>query len=190
MMAATHRLGGLAAGMAIAVALHTPPADMGVIIAGAVLGSLLPDIDNRQSSISRKWRLAGMAVSVGQAVIRGIANFLPKKQDRYIRSLIGHRGLTHSLAAAALIPLAVAVGGRGLGIPGVGIYAGYGMSAGIVSHLLFDMLAGGVPLMMPFSVKRVCLAHIKTGGLTEWIFRAVLVLVFAALGVEVFLWQR
>lgn len=190
MMAATHRLGGLAAGMAIAAVLHTSPADTGVIIAGAVLGSLVPDIDNRQSCISRKWKIASLAVSAGQAVIRGLSNLLPRKQKKYVRSLIGHRGLTHSLAAAVLIPLVVVAGGEFLKNSITGIYAAYGMSAGILSHLLFDIFAGGVPLLMPFSVKRVCFARIKTGGLIEWIFRIILIIVFACFGMEVFLWQK
>lgn len=189
MMAATHRLGGLAAGAAAAAVLHTEPLESGIIIAGAVLGSLLPDIDNRNSSISRKWRVLSLAVTVGQAVIRGMSNLFPVKQKKYIRSLIGHRGITHSLVPVVALPLITVLVGYSVGCAAEGVYAALGLAAGILSHLLFDMLAGGVPLFMPFSVKRVTVANIKTGGVAEWLFRAALIIVFAYFGREV-IWQK
>lgn len=188
MMAATHRLGGLAAGVAVAVALHAEPIESSVIIAGAVLGSLIPDIDNRNSSISRRWRVLSLVVTVGQAVIRGMSNLFPVRQKNYIRSLIGHRGITHSFVPVVALPLITALISYSIGYAEDGFCAALGLAAGILSHLLFDMLAGGVPLFMPFSVKRVKLAAIKTGGAVEWLFRAALIIIFACLGREV-IWQ-
>lgn len=190
MMAATHRLGGLAAGVAAAAVLHTEPLGSGMVIAGAVLGSLFPDIDNRNSSISRKWRVLSLAVTVGQAVIRGMSNLFPARQKKYIRSLLGHRGITHSLIPVVSLPLIMVLVGYSIGYVAEGAYAAFGLAAGILSHLLFDMLAGGVPLFMPFSVKRVTVANIKTGGGIEWLFRAVLIIIFAYFGREAIPWQK
>lgn len=184
MMAATHRLGGLAAGMALTVLLDAEPVYGAVLTGCAVLGSLLPDIDNRHSAISRKWRPAGYAVAFGQGMIRFMSNLFPAKQRRYIRSLVGHRGLTHSLVPLILIPSAASGIGLAAGNPVYGCFAAAGLGAGILSHLLFDMLAGGVPLLMPFSTRRITLAHMKTGGAAEWIFRMTLITLFLYFGYE------
>lgn len=194
MTASTHRLGGLAAGAVMAGILHTDPIGSGMILAGSMLGCLLPDIDNRRSAISFKWLVVRALVAVGQAVIRGISNLFPKKQQRYIRSLIGHRGLTHSLVPVILVLLAGAFIGRAVDIGAVGYCAAGGVAAGLVSHLLMDMLAGGVPLLLPFTTKRITLAHIKTGGAVEWLFRISLAAIFCCFGImnikEIIPWQR
>lgn len=190
MMAATHRLGGLAAGMAVAVVLHTEPTYTGVIIGSAVLGSLIPDIDNPHSRISRKWRLASIGVTIGQTIIRGISAFFPTRQRNYIRSLIGHRGITHSLIPVILLWVIASMVGEMCDETTVACYIGVGLIGGVLSHILFDMFAGGVPLFIPFSVKRICLAHIKTGGTVEWILRMIMIVVFVLCGMEVIPWQR
>lgn len=190
MMAATHRLGGIAAGTALAAMLKLEAGETGILLAGAVLGSLLPDIDNRNSTISCKIPLFSLLVTAGQAVIRGISCLFPRKQKNYIRSLIGHRGLTHSLIAAVLLPLPVAAVCLSAGFESIGKYAAVGLLGGILSHLLFDMLAGGAPLFMPFTTKRVVVAKIKTGGLVEWGFRMLLIAIFIYFGMEVIPWER
>lgn len=184
MMAATHRLGGLAAGMALAAFTDAEPVYGAVLTGCAVLGSLLPDIDNRHSTISRKWRPAGYAVAFGQGMIRFLSNLFPAKQRQYIRSLVGHRGLTHSLVPLILMPAVASGIGLAAGNPECGCLAAAGLGAGILSHLLFDMLAGGVPLLMPFSTRRITLAHIKTGGAAEWLFRVALITFLLYFGYE------
>ncbi len=191
MTAPTHRLGGIAAGVVTAYVI-TPDdiCSTALLITGAILGSLVPDIDNRNSSISRKWRLISFFITAGQYIIRVISYLLPKKQAKYVRSLIGHRGLTHSLMAAIIIPLCILGIGTLLGWENLSVYAALGVGVGILSHLLFDIFANGVPLFMPFSIKRVCLAHIKTGGVTEWLFRVTLIIIFISLGLEVIPWEK
>lgn len=189
MMAATHRLGGLAAGTAAAVLLQSGKMESGILIAGATLGSLIPDIDNRHSSISRKWVLVSIFVSLGQMIIRVFSSLLPQKQRNYIRSLIGHRGITHSLFPVFVIPTVIYFISRMAGYGEMGTYTAAGIGLGIISHLAFDMLAGGIPLFMPFSTKRICLAHIKTGGVAEWVFRVILLIIFTYFGMEVISWQ-
>lgn len=193
MTASTHRLGGLAAGAVMAGILHTDSVGSGMILAGSMLGCLLPDIDNRRSAISFKWPVVRALVAAGQAAIRGISCLFPRKQQRYIRSLIGHRGLTHSLIPVILTLLAGILAGRITDIGTVGSHAAGGLAAGLVSHLLMDMLAGGVPLFLPFTTKRVTLAHIKTGGAVEWLFRISLAAIFCCFGImnikEIIPWQ-
>ena len=190
MMAVTHRLGGLAAGMIIVKLLEPDIYETGIVVAGAVLGSLLPDIDNPHSSISRRWKLTSFFIALGQGIIRLLSRLLPRKQAGYISSMIGHRGITHSLIAVCLLPVPVILLGRALGYLNAGIYAALGIAGGILSHILFDMLAGGAPLLMPFTTKRIVLAKIKTGGLLEWVFRGLLIVIFLYFGREGITWQK
>lgn len=190
MMASTHRLGGLASGTLMAALLGTDAMGSGILVTAAVLGSLVPDIDNRHSSISRKWKSMSLLVSIGQGGIRLLSELLPKKQRNYVRSLVGHRGITHSLVPAVLVGMVMLICKAG-GVRQEMTNATGAVSVGILSHLFFDMLAGGVPLFMPFSTKRVCLAHIKTGGIAEWIFRVGLMVLFLYIGImEVIPWLK
>lgn len=165
MLSATHRLGGLASGIIFASAIHIPLLESGMLITGAVLGSLMPDIDNPNSTISRKMKGTSFIVRAGQGGIRLISDLLPRKQREYVRSLIGHRGLTHSLIPVAAVWIAAFVTDR---------FLIYGIAAGLISHLVLDILSGGVPLFLPLTTKRVTIAHIKTGGAVEWFFRVIL----------------
>lgn len=70
MMAASHRLGGATAGM-VAAGILTEPENMAgklVIVSASIFGSLIPDIDHPQSSISRKNRILSAAISILQLV--------------------------------------------------------------------------------------------------------------------------
>ncbi|WP_337413053.1 hypothetical protein [Waltera sp.] len=46
-----------------------------------------------------------------------------------------------------------------------------GMIAGDLSHLSLDMLSGGVPLLMPFSVARIRVCSFRTGGMVDRMWR-------------------
>lgn len=189
MTAPTHRLGGIAAGTVLISLMHPDMQGSVCVMLGTMLGSLLPDIDNRHSSISRKWNAMSCIVNVGQKLIRLISNLFTNKQKEYICSLIGHRGLTHSLTALLFFPGMVFLIMSDLGKRWYGYQVAVGLAGGIASHLLLDMLSGGVPLFMPIFTKRVTLLHIKTGGAAEWIFRIILLVIFIFLGMEVTLWR-
>lgn len=193
MMAASHRLAGAAAGMILAGIL-TPPDDLAgraVILSAAVLGSLIPDIDNPRSSISRKQKGIRAAAGIFQMSVRGIASLLPEKQQRYVKGAAGHRGVSHSLVMAFLCACLVHMGTIVLpGWDSVISLAAWGTGAGVVSHLCLDMFAGGVPLLFPFTMKRVTLARIRTGGLAEWMVRmAALGILTALIGNEIMQWR-
>lgn len=180
MTGTTHRLGGAAIGIITADLLigNAHPALQAATIAGAILGSLIPDIDNPRSSISCKWRLLRMIIGIFQSIVRGLAALLPHKKEQYVRSVIGHRGISHSLTMCAIVSILLYFLCQLFHTASFIKYFFLGIPAGMVSHILLDMLAGGSPLFSPFSVKRVTLAHIKTGGVGEWIFRSAATLIF------------
>jgi len=110
MMARSHVVVGLAAWFAAAPLLHVPafdPAYIGAVVAG----SLLPDIDHPRSWVGRRTKPVSTAIA----------------------ATLGHRGITHSAIAVAVLAFLL-------------LHAGYqsaGVSAlvvGYLSHLGADML--------------------------------------------------
>lgn len=180
MTAATHRLGGIAAGV-IAVQLlpvNLTMEELAAVSLGSMAGCLFPDIDNARSSISNRLRILSHIISAGQAMIRGLTVFLPNQHKKYIRQLIGHRGIFHSLFLVLISYIVLLCAAKYCNLPIIRLF-GYGVSVGMASHLLLDMFAGGVPLFSPVSTKRITLAHIKTGGAVEWLLRTGSVLAIA-----------
>ena len=178
MTGATHKLGGITAGILVVNIIGVQePIGEAALIAGALLGSLLPDIDNPRSSISFKWPLLRMAVSICQGAVRVLTAALPRKLREHVRSLAGHRGISHSPCMAVFLFLLILLAGKGLHVD-TGVLA-LGLFAGVLSHIFLDMFSGGAPLGMPFTTKRVTLARIKTGGAVEWIIRSMAVMAIA-----------
>ncbi len=112
----------------------------GLVLAGA-LGALLPDLDHPQSALSNRVGIAG----------------LPFR-------LLSHRGVTHSLIAAAaalLIAGMVPVEWRPYAIAA---------ALGYSSHIVLDGLTvTGVPLLWPWG-RRFRIGYMRTGGLSERLF--------------------
>ena len=162
MTGAAHRLGGVLAGVILAEHIQADVMDSSILLFGAVFGSLLPDIDNPRSSISGKLPVVSGLVGISQQLVRLLSCLFPGKLRKNIRSMARHRGMIHSLMLPLLltIPLLFCKSGTGCLLISGGI-------VGILSHLLLDMLSGGVPLFMPFFMKRIKLAGIRTGGLWE-----------------------
>lgn len=109
-------------------------------LVAATVASLLPDIDHPKSAFGR--------------VVPFIS--LP------LAAVFGHRGITHSLLAAA------AVGLVGLAYADESALA-TAIVIGYLSHLLADGLSNsGVPLMWP-SKRKFALPLVKTGGFLEYL---------------------
>lgn len=107
----------------------------------AAIASLLPDIDHPNSWMGRR------------------LPFL----SRPLAAIFGHRGLTHSLLAVALL--------LGLGFYGLGGWAAP-LVVGYLSHIAADGLTPqGVPLLWP-SRRRFSLPICTTGGMVEYIIVA------------------
>lgn len=174
----THRLAGIGTGVAVIEILQlNDMTTQAVILTGCIVGSLLPDIDNPQSTISYKIPFVRAVYGLLQKVIRGFANLLPRRQREYVRSGIGHRGLSHSLFAAVTLPALVWFIGSVIHInPDA---CALGLMLGILSHIFMDLFSGGVRLFLPFSVHNVKFLKIKTGGIMEWIVRIGLITVLA-----------
>lgn len=145
----THKIGGTCAGLvATCLALQEPfsPEKLtvaGLVVAGAALGSLLPDIDHKNSTISKKHKITSWIMT----------------------HLFEHRGFTHApliqmLFVAILFYLGKNLGGV-IGYSYLGFVVGLGI--GILSHTLLDWLTvGGVPLLYPFTKRRFHLMSLKT----------------------------
>ena len=124
---------------------------------GSVLGGMLPDIDNVHSQIGSRLPVVELIVHGCQRGIRLLSGILPRKLRENVRSMTGHRGLLHSLLVPAAMLLALPVIGNTNGIEKTFLI---GMIAGNLSHLILDMLSGGVPLLIPFSVATVSYTHL------------------------------
>ena len=145
----THKIGGTCAGLiATSLALQEPfsPEKLtvaGLIVAGAALGSLLPDIDHKNSTISKKHKIISWIMT----------------------RLFEHRGFTHApliqlLFIAFLFWIGKDLGGI-IGYSYLGVVIGLGI--GILSHTLLDWLTvGGIPLLYPFTKKKFHLMSLKT----------------------------
>lgn len=168
MEAVTHSLGGVTIGIILANAYPGTYAEHGVLIGSAIVGSLLPDIDYHKSYISSKAVCLRAGVGLIQAIVRFVAEFLPAKGEKHVKSLVAHRGIAHSLLFA--VAMAILAGS-------ISKWCAIGIASGIMSHLVLDIFSGGVPLFIPLTTKRVCFARIKTGGVIECGIRILWVLI-------------
>lgn len=146
----THKIGGTCAGLiATCLALQAPvsPEKIAVsalIVTGATIGSLLPDIDHKNSTISKKHKVVSWVIT----------------------HLFEHRGFTHAPLIQVLFTVLLLYLGRNLGGAIGFCYLGFaiGIGLGLLSHTLLDMLTvGGIPLLYPFTKKKFRLLHLKTG---------------------------
>jgi inner membrane protein len=130
----THVMGGLASLWMIRLfpfGIDSTALALSAIL--SVLGSLLPDLDARESKLSNVQIL-------GVTPLKPVASLLYKR--------LGHRGAMHS--ALALIILSV-LAGVPLGLF-LSPFAGLGLALGYLSHILLDASTkSGVPLYWPDS---------------------------------------
>lgn len=98
MLGPTHRLGGIAVGALTAVVvekvfnmpLHDPLLFAAVTMAGAAIGSLIPDIDSPSSTIGRRM----------------------KPVSKFIAETMGHRGATHTIVGLLIFILSTTFLGK------------------------------------------------------------------------------
>jgi Predicted membrane-bound metal-dependent hydrolases len=140
MIGKTHMLGGAAAGVLASAYFQLPFETALATTAISTLGSLIPDIDHKNSKISNTAKPVGAVVN----------------------TIFGHRGLFHFW----LFYLGLGVAG----IIVYPQYITYicALVMGIGTHLLLDAQNPmGIPLFYPFSKKRIHMLKIKTGSKTE-----------------------
>lgn len=168
----THVMGGLTAGVAVYefVVPHLTTTELSTmkvvatasVLAGSFIGSVLPDIDKKNSFIGRRVK---------------VLSFI-------LEHTVGHRGPTHAplftLGLSALLGYGVLYGTEGW-TQSVLLFFVLGLFAGLLSHLFLDMLTkGGIPVLYPLSSKHYSLLPFKTGGIGEYIvsFACIVLMVF------------
>ena len=97
MTGTTHITGGLLTGMLIMQNVDIPGENIGkaILVTGVVLGSLIPDLDHRRSTIRSKWEIAGYIYDIFSYLVKFVAIFLPRRPKRYLRRVVGVRGFLH-----------------------------------------------------------------------------------------------
>lgn len=157
------------------------------IVAGAFLGSLLPDIDHPKSSINQRilifknklalqvtFLLLGVASFLyGPTVLKMIGVFL------VFTALSAHRKFTHSLIGLFAF--------SGICYSLIYFYNGniktivIGLIIGYTVHIISDCLSNhGIELLYPFSDKHFAIPIVSTGGLSEAIFLIVIIALIAS----------
>lgn len=141
MTGTTHFTAGLFAGASLALCLHLQPVQGAVVIAGTALGSLFPDIDHKNSTISQKAKPVGTVVS----------------------AIAGHRKLLHDPVFYMAAYAALVLCGRSIS------YAAAPLFLGVATHLLLDVLnTAGIPFLYMLNKKwRIHLLRVRTGSVTD-----------------------
>ncbi len=147
MLATTHIAFGTASSLLTAAWLDASAPQTVLMVAGGVLGSMLPDIDHPKSAFGRR--------------VRPVSTMLC--------AAFGHRGLTHSLIAVVGMSALARYSLRHLDWhPGYSVPFVVGLSAGYLSHLAGDWMSNsGVPLLWPSRRRFVAPLRIFTGDYRE-----------------------
>lgn len=168
MMGRTHVIIGVSYGVNLIPAVtrnDLTPAQLGFVMCGLVIGSLLPDIDHPHSLISQQIPLVGGIIS----------------------RLTSHRGLFHSILGVAILIVGlgmlsalIAGGLSSIGIQGASdatAQISTGTLIGYILHIIADMITvNGVKLFYPLKAN-VGLPLIRTGGNREWILAMALIII-------------
>lgn len=139
----THVLSGLLAGGIFLLKEADPQL---YLLSASAVGALIPDIDEPQSYAGRK--------------IKGVS--------KLIKSVFGHRGITHSFLGMGIISLLIyfLLDHYNLSLKILTMF-----NLGYLSHLLTDLITkAGVPLLYPYK-KKIKIPLIRTGGKREFVFR-------------------
>lgn len=155
MIARTHVMIGFTYGMALLPVVERgeyTPLQFVLLTSGLVIGSLLPDIDHPQSTISRKLPPAGWIAS----------------------KLVSHRGFFHSILGCVILfwLMVLPVGFfKELFQSDDPFHMAAGLTIGYMFHIFADMFTvSGVRLLFPFRWN-IGLGVFKTGGTRETILR-------------------
>lgn len=149
----THALGGAIAGVAVTSSMAVDDkVAVAAVMTGAVLGSLLPDIDHTRSKISK----SSAATQVASYAVAAVTK---------------HRGFFHTplfiVMVAALLSMAIQFSLSGAAYH-IAWLAYIGLIPGMLSHLLLDTCnPGGIMWLYPIKSKRFSLLPIKTSSLGE-----------------------
>jgi len=146
----THINGGILVGLYVSLQMtNTAIISTGVLLSGALVGSIFPDIDHKNSYIGHK----------------------VKTVSKVINKFAGHRKLFH----APLVYLLLYSISLGMITHKLLIISVEGLFLGILSHLILDSFTiGGLPWFYPLSKKRFSLGKIKTNSTLEYVLCGIL----------------
>lgn len=154
-MVSTHLMASLFAGAGAVQYLGLDEWGAAWVLAGSLVGALLPDIDHPKSWLGRRIPLVSLPIA----------------------AVFGHRGITHSLLAVAGVALALRHALAQWSLGGEWALLAVGVGAGYWSHLLGDFAThGGVPLLWPLKRRFSLPLTFQTGGVFEHLLAIALVL--------------
>lgn len=146
----THINGGILVGLYVNLQMtNTSIISKGLFLGGAIVGSIFPDIDHKNSYIGKK----------------------AKTISKAINKFAGHRKLFHApLMYLLLYSISLGMVNDKLILTGI-----KGVFLGVLSHLILDSFTiGGLPWFYPLSKKKFSLGSIKTNSNVEDILCGVL----------------
>jgi len=198
MMGKTHKTGGVLVGVVASDIflqrnIIITSICIVILINGAVLGSLLPDIDKKESTIGRKLWFISWPIYFVRLIIKLLSWISPRAfRPIYnkVHKAMGHRYLAHSLITWGIISFYIMWGSFTLAnymdsiitinllvnpadiheVLRKGMHAfSLGISLGMLSHIILDMLTKeGVAIFAPIIDKRLRFPlQIRTNGFGE-----------------------
>lgn len=124
----------------------------GILAGGIIVGSILPDIDHKNSFISKRNKIISRIISI----------------------IAGHRKLFHAPLFYTAIYLITIMQIKSTLL----LILVKGIFLGIMSHLILDIITlGGLPILYPFSKKKLSLGNIKTDGFLEHILCVIIIVI-------------
>lgn len=147
----THKIGGICSGLIASTVLFSNTFNVEglvssvLIVCGASVGGLAPDIDHPESKVGRKLLLKPISI--------------------LINKVFGHRTITHSLVMSIFMTILL--------ISSTNMFSGIlkfiysnlviGFCIGWLSHLMLDLITvKGIPIYYPFIKKKYSLLKFKT----------------------------
>ncbi len=155
----THVAGGILAGTALTGTAFD--VNTGIVIGGAIIGSLLPDIDHTKSKISR--------TTVATSFVSHIIHMITK-----------HRGVFHTPIFVLIIWILMNLVNIFVQFPMQEFMKLFtmGFIPGMLSHLVLDSLnPGGIMWLYPIKSKYYHILNIKTGSILEAILAVILIII-------------
>ena len=166
MTGATHKLGGIISGSAASLVLRGGPLAGMISIGLGIFGATLPDADKKNTTISNKVPILAFLIWVIQKIVGLITLPLPKAKRKKIKSIVGHRGMTHTIAAAVFVALITLIISLVLKSQNFILYT-LSIFLGMMSHIVLDAFSNGVMMLMPFSFEKITWGNIKTRSFRE-----------------------
>lgn len=149
-----------------------------LFLASSTCGSLLSDIDETRSTIGRKLWFISWPVLLLKSCYKFILLLMFKKNRK---SILDHRGITHYLitwfimTCILFLPYTYCrIRILSLFDTSITLCIAAGISIGMLSHIMLDLISGKIALLYPFIKKKIGIMLIRSFSMKEVLFRLVL----------------